>query len=317
MNKVFVVDRNTKAGIFIAPYPSDVLDYLADPENLLWIDFYQPNYEWIKKHFSIYNHTLSLCKDKNATAYYESAREYCYLKTLVLYPDKLTTTAQAGIVNFIVSKSYILTFHDSPIDIFDGIDIDPDGVSRILARGTDRFFAYLLDLLIGDYYRFADKLNSEQEMLEYNIFVKPEGKFEEKLFSLNRSVVKNNCLLKEQARVLKSLCKKPTRIIQSSSLHRFRKIHYAITSLTGYFDAMEKIFHNLLSAFSILHRKTYFAKTNMLIIMMLCSTVLLIGVAVAHINQPGRFGLAVCLCLVFIGIATYLGYTRSGRKHNI
>jgi len=315
MFKAFIVDRKTKAGVFLAPYPADVMEHLKEPDNFLWIDFYQPNYDWIRKNFKIHHHIIELCKDKTGFAYYEPLKEYFFLKTLVLNPEKYRSVGESGNLNLIVSKQFILTFHESYVEAFDAIDADPDELSKIFWQGTDHFLYYLLNILINDYSLFTEKINNDLNLLEHQLFNNPKDDFKEKIFNFEHTIISYQLPLKEQRRVMSILYKNPPAILKKSSYRFIDRINYKINSLIMNFAKMEKNFKLIQDTYSVqlasanAHRQRVITAIllSILIILFLWS----IALPILILQQFQKYlGFGILVNIIFLISATYFCYRR-------
>lgn len=150
--RTFVVDRKSGTGLFIAPHAADLFEHLHNPRHAAWIDFYQPDYDWLRKNFGLSHHLISICKANLKIPYCKKIGKAVLFKTIVINPS---APELIGEIKYIITARYVLTLHDGPIDAFVGLDADADAMAPHLAAGTAVFTGYLLDRLADCYLRVS------------------------------------------------------------------------------------------------------------------------------------------------------------------
>lgn len=303
MFKAFIVDRKTKAGVFLTPYPADILEYKSDPNNLLWIDFYQPQYEWIKKTFELTNHIIELCKDKTSVPYYDASRESFFIRMMILNTKNPLSTGECAFLNCIVTTRYILTLHESRVDAFNDIDADPDCLAKMLARGTDYFLSHLSKLIVSEHMRFAEKIQSEAELLEYRIFHAYDFQTKEKLFDLRKMLADKTCCLEEQKNLFEYLWQNHHPLVKTASSTNFKQISYSANTLVCTFEIMEKNAAALTEFASIRVNRKIASYIHLLLVILIVTGIALSTMFFTYLFHGNKFvSLILYLSIILLSI---------------
>jgi len=274
MHKVFVVDKKTRAGIFIAPYPKDVVEYLSDPNNYLWIDFYQPNYDWIKKRLNLNKYILDLCIEKTGMPYFEKIRQNYFVKLIALNPKKFMEIGDTAEINFILAENLIISLHDSPVDILESIELESDELSKCLSKGTDNLFYYFFNLLLKNNFHFANKIQDELDFVDFRLFNRKIFKMERRLFDLKKVVYQYKIHLDNKIEIIKEIQavikKQPDKVFRKQNYHCSKEIIYKTKSLIFMFNKLAGLYTNISESYNlILNEKRNINQRNMIFTMVI------------------------------------------------
>jgi len=100
----------------------------------------------------------------------EDYNHFILIVVQMLYSNNHGLDIESEQVSIILGKNYVITFQETPFDIFDQIRIrleNPNGRMRKL--GTDYFVYALIDAIVDEYYALLEKITLRIEMLEDSI----------------------------------------------------------------------------------------------------------------------------------------------------
>lgn len=229
----FIVDRDTKAGVFVDIDSSEIAEHLMNPNNMIWFDFYQPNYNWIQQKLRIPKRLITGCLEDGS--YCESLKGMFLLKVIALNPDQ-GNVGELVWLKIIVGERVILTLRDAAVDAIETKQFDNDKIAAKLSKGTDHLLCYFLSRLIKDYYLVLEKLQNESDAFQ----IEHIGNFNpyDKIYDLSNRITLYPQLFTEQLLVLQELInqanplvKKSSRVYLSGCVQRIRSIRFALISL--------------------------------------------------------------------------------------
>jgi len=305
MNKVFVADKNTGTGIFVAPNPKEAVEHLSDPNNLVWLDFYQPNFDWIRKRFDINKRLIDLSIEKTGMPHFEKIKQNCFVKLIALNPNKFGSVGDFAELNFILCQNMLVSIHDSPLDIFNCIENESNQIAKNLTRGIDSLFFYFVALLLKQNFVFAGKIQAELDFMECRLLnnetIKPDNKF----FELKKTVWFYKKTIQAQMEILKeiqSIIKRDNNgIFKKSNFQSIKEITYKVKVLMFTFDKLIRVFQNISDTCKLVLEEKRLQKQNNFMLMA-SATIMLIMVSGIIFHAGSKYnheiGLLVLACLI-------------------
>ena len=227
----FIVDRDTQAGVFVDI--GDIAEHLMNPNNMIWFDFYQPNYNWIQQKLRIPKRLITSCLEDGS--YCESIKGMFLLKIIALNPDR-ENIGELVWLKIIVGERFIVTLRDATVDAIDPKQFDNDKIATRLSKGTDNLLCYFLGRLIKDYHLVLEQLQKESDAFQLEHI----GNFNpyDKIYDLSNRITSYPQLFTEQLLVLQELInqvnplvKKSSRVYLSGCVQRIRSIRFSLISL--------------------------------------------------------------------------------------
>jgi len=276
MNQAFIVDRDTKAGFFADIKSSEMSEHLMNPDNVVWLDFYQPNYNWIRQKLRIPKHLISSCLEDGS--YWESLKGMFLLKIIALNPDH-ENVGELVWLKIIVGERVILTLRDAAVDAIDNKQFDHDKIAAKLSKGTDHLLCYFLGRLVKDYYLVLEKLQNESDAFQLEHI----GNFNpyDKIYDLSNRITSYPQLFNEQLLVLQEfvnqanpLVKKSSRVYLGGCVQQIRSIRSGMISL----EKSLMVFLKVQSIHSLFHSHKRLQKTMIIsaLILILWTVTLLV-----------------------------------------
>ncbi|RJP58094.1 MAG: magnesium transporter CorA family protein [Candidatus Auribacter fodinae] len=221
--KSLIVDKKTGAGVFSAPYADDLSEQLRYPEHVAWIDFFRPDYGWLKKEFGVPSCLLDLCKLRTGVPCIVADGKYTLFKTMVI--NSLEETSCRSEITFIFSRKVLLTLHEAPVKAFSGLEAESDKVSSILRESPASLFFYLLSLIMEDYLRCAERWRALLDVSD------AEERTTVSWSSAHRSVSELYASGSELKRILKRMGSDSSLMKRSRSRSAYERCVYMASSL--------------------------------------------------------------------------------------
>ncbi len=244
----FVVDRDTKAGVFVED-SSKVIEHMMNPNNMVWLDFYQPNYRWIQQKFRIPKRLINACLEDGS--YCEFIKGMFLLKIVAMNADDIDETV---FLKIIVGERVIFTLRDSTIRSIDPERLDGDKLAVKLAGGADNLLCYFLDRITKDYRLVLEKLQNECDAFQLEHI----GNFNpyDKIYDLSNRVTSYPQIFTQQLVVLRDLACRTTPLLKKSSILQLRGVLQRVRSVCSGMVSLEKslmVFLKIQSIHSLSH----------------------------------------------------------------
>jgi len=218
--KIFIVDKKTQTGFFMSTLPAEIKELLHNPNHFIWLDFTEPNYEWIRRTFKIPKRIIELCKKTKPAAFYESYREKLFLKTFFINNNGFPEKTQSGQINFLVLNRLILTLHSLPTDCFENLNYNPEDSAKIFSKGADTFTAYLLNALIDNNLETCAMFDNVIKTAEKKLYANDLQGLSDSLFILKKHTLTYKTFTEEQVKNVRRLIKQPPPAIKKISAKR-------------------------------------------------------------------------------------------------
>ncbi|EKB50739.1 magnesium/cobalt transporter CorA [Cecembia lonarensis] len=120
--------------------------------------------------FDIHSMALNDIKEKRQRPKIEEYNHFILIVVQMLYSKNHGLDIESEQVSIILGKNYVITFQETPFDIFDQIRVrleNPHGRMRKL--GTDYFAYALIDAIVDEYYLLLENITDRIEILEDSI----------------------------------------------------------------------------------------------------------------------------------------------------
>ena len=229
--KIFIVDKKTQTGIFISAFPSDIKEHIHNPDYLIWLDFPEPNYEWIRRTFKIKKKVIEQCKNTNPIVFHEPQKNKLFLKTFFINAKKFPENIQSDQINFIFSDRVILTLHSIPANCFDNLNYISEDLTKIFLKGTDTFTVYLLNTIIDKNLKICSMFDNVIQTAEKKLTSNNCNGLRDSLFELKKHTLTYKTFTGEQLKVVRKMVKQPpTSIKKVSAKKLLNELHFKTAS---------------------------------------------------------------------------------------
>lgn len=152
---------------------SQITPYLSQPHKF-WLNITGlENLEILQEIAKIFNiHTLTLEDIMNVQQRpkFEEFEDFIFITAKMIFTKRGVENINTEHISLLFGKNFILSFQETPDDVFDGIRSrleNPSGKMRKL--GTDYFTYTLLDTVVDQYYQIIELVSERNENLEDRI----------------------------------------------------------------------------------------------------------------------------------------------------
>ena len=120
----------------------------------------------------------------------ETFDDYVYVVARMLTYDPAAERIASEQVSIIVADKLVITFQESPGDVFDSLRAElGSGKSRARRMGPDYLLYSLLDAIVDNYFVICEKVGGKIEPLQEELIVSPSPKALRKIQRIKREVI--------------------------------------------------------------------------------------------------------------------------------
>ncbi len=126
------------------------------------------------KNFNIHPLTLEDILNTNQRPKVDEYPNYLYIVLRMFFLDESDKLLKNEQVSLILTKNYLITFLESPGDVFDPVRERIKKSNTLMRKSGTDYLAYaLIDAIVDSYFHILEKLGEEVETLEDNIVLNP------------------------------------------------------------------------------------------------------------------------------------------------
>ncbi|HQF43423.1 MAG TPA: magnesium/cobalt transporter CorA, partial [Ignavibacteriaceae bacterium] len=126
------------------------------------------------KNFNIHPLTLEDILNTNQRPKVDEYPNYLYIVLRMFFLDERDKLLKNEQVSLILTKNYLITFLESPGDVFDPVRERIKKSNTLMRKSGTDYLAYaLIDAIVDSYFHILEKLGEEVETLEDNIVLNP------------------------------------------------------------------------------------------------------------------------------------------------
>lgn len=130
--------------------------------------------EMIGKNFNIHPLTLEDILNTNQRPKVDEYPNYLYIVLRMFFLDEKDKSLKNEQVSLMLTKNYLITFLESPGDVFDPVRERIKKAGTIMRKSGTGYLSYaLIDAIVDSYFHILEKLGEEVETLEDNIVLNP------------------------------------------------------------------------------------------------------------------------------------------------
>ena len=223
--------------------PEEFGDLIADPQNLLWVDFQEHDNAEAETILSdVFNfHPLAI-DDALQETHVPKVDDwgkflYIVLHAVVFQPGS-DDHIQTQELDVFLGPNYVVTHHDDPIQAVDKVWSYIQRDERQLKYGVDHLLYRLVDELVAHYMPAVDALDDLIDTLEDEVFGDPTSRTLAMIFATKRAVLHLRRIIGPQREVMNKLARDDYRVIDSQAKVYFRDVYDHLVRL---YDISESI----------------------------------------------------------------------------
>jgi magnesium transporter len=146
--------------------------------------------EKIGKHFDVHPLILEDILSIGQRPKFDDSTDLLFVVFNMLSYDDTGRSIQSEQVSVILGPGYVISFQESPGDVFDPIrERIRTGKSRIRAMGADYLMYRLMDAVIDGYFLILEKLGEQIESLEQEVIRNPDDQTLKKIYSIKQELI--------------------------------------------------------------------------------------------------------------------------------
>ena len=144
-------------------------------------------------------------------------------------------------LDIFLGKNYVVTHHDEHIPSLDQVWEACGRDFRHLQSGPDHLLYRIIDFVVAAYMPLVEQIDKEIDVLEDQIFEKPDPRTLERLFALKRSLLVMRRVLTPQREVLNKLARDDYRVIDPEARVFFRDVYDHLVRLHDLNESMRDL----------------------------------------------------------------------------
>ena len=245
----------TPSGTAVDIEPRRILEALADPRAVLWLDIDSTDrhqHALLEKVFRF--HPLAIEDTLNPDSRVKVEAYDGYLFTVLRAVRFCETTPdpydlETTNLCLFLGPNYIISVHSErsePVDtVAEMLRQNPD----LLDRGPARIMHMIVDTAVDAFFPVLDKIDDHVDDLERRVFERFEDSALEDIFSLKRAVLSLRRYLSPQREVLNVLSNRPSPLLPGETQLYFRDVYDHMLRLTDMVDNYRELLGSTLDSY--------------------------------------------------------------------
>jgi magnesium transporter len=210
--------------------PKEFPKLIQNQKGLLWIDFVSEPPEAslpILQDFKFHPLAIDDALQETHIPKIDDWGEYLYIVLNYMNTEKNGDAWETEVdeLDIFLGKNYIITHHDHPIAAVDETWEACDRDARNVQGGADHLLYKIADNLVAGYMPAVEKIDDAIDLIEDQIFDRPEPRTLEKLFALKRVLLAMRRIILPQREVLNKLARDDYQVIDPKDRIFFRDIY--------------------------------------------------------------------------------------------
>lgn len=146
--------------------------------------------EKIGRHYDVHPLILEDILSTGQRPKYDDSTNLLFLVFNMLSYDDAGRSIQSEQVSVILGPGYVLSFQESPGDVFDPIrERIRSGRGKVRSMGADYLMYTLMDAVVDGYFLILEKLGEQVEALEQEVIRTPDDHTLKKIYSIKRELI--------------------------------------------------------------------------------------------------------------------------------
>ena len=207
----------------------EIATVLPNPLTLLWVDFQgeppETSEPILLETFKFHPLAVEDAVHQTHIPKVDDWENYLYIALIAMDYDKTSGDIETVELDAFLGVNYLVTHHDLPIPALDRAWQACQKDERHRRSGADHFMYLLTEELTVDFMHTIEDVDEEIEVLEDEIFGKPDRETVQNVFSLKRSTIHLRRSLSPMREVLNKLARDDYNVIDSKDRIYFRDVY--------------------------------------------------------------------------------------------
>lgn len=181
---------------FLQQVPRDrFCEILANPKNLLWVDFEDPSEDEIdilRNEFGFHPLLIDDCIASHSQPKVDEFDDYFFLviHSCFFYSDKETEEALSiRELDIFVGRNFVITYHNGHVRAVSTNRKRCEHGPQSMTKGADFLLYSILDSLVDNYFPIMDTLSERLAKIEEDILTDPHPSLQAMMFAQRRNIV--------------------------------------------------------------------------------------------------------------------------------
>lgn len=238
---------------------NDYTKFLRNKNGVLWLDFMgEPaeTAEPILRSFGFHPLAVDDALQESHTPKIDDWGDYVYIVLNVMNYKQIDGIFESDIdeLDIFLGKNFLITFHDQLFTAIEETWTACQRDTRHLKDGADHLLYRVADSLVMSYMPLVEQIDHQIDLIEDQIFEKPDRSTVEQIFALKRLLLSMRRILLPQREVFNKLARDDYRVIDPRDRIFFRDIYDHLVRLHDLNENLRDLVSSVL--------ETYLSVTN-------------------------------------------------------
>lgn len=227
--------------------PAAIQKAFRDRRAVLWVDFAGEPPETcqpILESFGFHSLAIEDALQQTHSPKIDDWDSYIYLVLNYMYlndDEHGQWETEIDELDIFLGPNYIVTHHDLPAAAIDAVFAAVQRDTRPLHNGADHLLYRIIDGVVADYMPIVERIDSEIDRIEDQIFDRPTPRTLERLFALKRVLLAMRRILLPQREALNKLARDDYAVIDRADRIFFRDIYDHLVRLHDLNESMRDL----------------------------------------------------------------------------
>lgn len=212
---------------------AEIAKYLKEGQGCLWVDLEAPSDAErgiLERVFAFHKLAIENCLALSNHPRIDDYGDYLYLVVHGVSPSRGGTLVGESRVKLtevdaFLGPTYLVTYHAATDPSITAVRKKCGEVERLMARGSDRVLAEILDYLAEEYVVVMERLDAEIDGLEDRLFKHASKPALREIFSLKKDVLHLRRVVNPQREVLNRLARSEHKAVSKEETVYFRDVY--------------------------------------------------------------------------------------------
>jgi magnesium transporter len=300
---------------------------LEKKDSLLWIDFEATLAEQdepiMRENFAFHALAIDDALQESHVPKVDDWGNYLYIVLHGISYDRQSREVETSEIDVFLGHNYMVTHHDESIPAVEKVWSLLQRDNRYLRNGPDHLLYRLADELVAGYMPVVESLDDEIDLVEDQLFERPNNETLEKIFQLKRSILNLRRIIGPQREVFNRLARDDNHIIDERDRVYFRDIYDHLVRMHDITESLRDLVAGTLDTYLsvINNRMNDTMKTLTLITTLFMPLTFVVGFFGMNFFQPaielpdwtGRVAFSITLlAMVVVPMLMYFWMKRRG-----
>jgi magnesium transporter len=208
---------------------ADIKSAIERQDSLLWIDFEATSPDQdepiMRENFDFHPLAIDDALQESHVPKVDDWGNYLYIVLHGIHYDRQNRGVETSEIDVFLGHNYMVTHHDGSIPAVEKVWSLLQRDIRYLQHGPDHLLYRLADELVAGYMPVVESLDDEIDLVEDQLFERPNNETLEKIFQLKRSILDLRRIIGPQREVFNRLARDDNHIIDERDRVYFRDIY--------------------------------------------------------------------------------------------